>query len=289
MNINGSEQRDSCHLSLIRFFGLTILISWGLWIPEAAYARGFSPVYISVFLSVIIGGFAPSLSAIVLTALDDGPAGIGRLFKPLTHWRVSILWYAAALFLPLLIIVCAMLLSSLWGMPPSILFGNINWVSVIPLFLFTMIFGGPLGEEIGWRGYLLPHLLKSKGDRLAGLIVGIVWGLWHLPLFFIPDSVQARVPIAWFMSSILAESLIYTWLYQRTGGSLLIMIIFHAAINTWARSLLFAAIEKGTLPLLITFVLEIILGIGLALFAFPNSEKNVERCAPVNPPRKSGC
>jgi membrane protease YdiL (CAAX protease family) len=136
-----------------------------------------------------------------------------------------------------------------------------NWRVIFVLFLFTLLFGGPLGEEIGWRGYTLPRLLVNRNALLASLIVGVLWGLWHLPLFWIQGSLQADIPIVWFLVSILAESILYTWVHIHTRGSLLLAILFHAAINTWAKLILLPLLADSLSPLLLTFGLEIVLAV----------------------------
>jgi hypothetical protein len=107
----------------------------------------------------------------------------------------------------------------------------------------------------------LPHLLVNRGTLLASLTVGIFWGLWHLPLFWIQGTVQADIPVIWFMVSILAESLLYTWVYNHTENSLLLMCLFHTSINAWAKLILLPVLTNDLQPLLLTFGLELVVAI----------------------------
>jgi membrane protease YdiL (CAAX protease family) len=128
--------------------------------------------------------------------------------------------------------------------------------------------GGPLGEELGWRGYALPRLSAAQTPLIASIIVGILWGLWHLPLFWIRDSIQADIPIAWFMVSIVAESILYTWVYRHTQGSVLLVGLFHAAINTWAKIFLLPLLTNGMNSVLeLTFGLEVVLATTVVILA----------------------
>jgi membrane protease YdiL (CAAX protease family) len=87
------------------------------------------------------------------------------------------------------------------------------------------------GEEIGWRGYALPRLADAVGLRAAGLILGMIWALWHLPLFLIQGTDSTGQPFAIFFLAVTAVSVAMTWLYLKTGGSLLLTMLMHAAIN----------------------------------------------------------
>jgi membrane protease YdiL (CAAX protease family) len=97
----------------------------------------------------------------------------------------------------------------------------------------VLLLGGPLGEEFGWRGYALPVLQDRLGWRAASLGLGLVWGVWHLPLFFIDGTAQAHIPLALFQLSVVAMSVVFAWLGNRTAGSVVAALLFHTAINFW--------------------------------------------------------
>jgi membrane protease YdiL (CAAX protease family) len=255
---NPDKQRN---ISIIIFFVMTYAFSWTLWIPMALSSQNKLPIQISPFLGIIIGGMGPSISAIILILAELGTPGIGILLKRLIKWRVAIQWYLFIFFIPAVIIVIAIIFYSLFEKVPLNIPNIGDWRIVILMTLLTFIIGGPIGEELGWRGYALPKLLETRSPLLASIILGVGWGMWHLPLFWIPGSLQADIPPFWFMISIIAESILYTWIYNNSGGSLLLMVLFHTSINTWAKLLLFPAITNSILPIIFTFILETVIAL----------------------------
>ena len=99
--------------------------------------------------------------------------------------------------------------------------------------------------------------------------MGALWGIWHLPLFWIHGSLQSDVPVTWFMTSILAEAILYTWVYNNTGSSLLLVCLFHTAINAWAKLILLPALAADLHPLLIAFGMELAIAIVIIILAGP--------------------
>lgn len=98
-----------------------------------------------------------------------------------------------------------------------------------------VVVGGPLGEEFGWRGYAGPVLQDRLGWRAAslGLGLGLVWGVWHLPLFFIDGTAQAHIPPALYLLRVVAMSIVFAWLANRTAGNVVAALVLHTAINFW--------------------------------------------------------
>ena len=107
--------------------------------------------------------------------------------------------------------------------------------------------GGPIAEELGWRGFALPRLQARIGALAAGLVIGVAWGLWHLPFFLFGEgaSVVGGMPFVWYVLLIVAWSVLMTWVYNNTRGSVLLAILFHAAINTTMGSLGLAQASEG--------------------------------------------
>lgn len=104
------------------------------------------------------------------------------------------------------------------------------------ILLQITVLGGPLGEELGWRGYALPVMAQGLGWRAASIVLGVVWGLWHLPLFWMPGMAQAYLPMGLFMAGSVGLSVVFARLAVNTGFSVLPAILMHSAINTgfWA-------------------------------------------------------
>ncbi len=128
-------------------------------------------------------------------------------------------------------------LHALLGGPAPFFSPTVPWF-VLPLaFLFNLLFGGPLNEEVGWRGYALPRLQADWGALRSSFVLGLLWVFWHLPVFFIAGTSQSEMPFVAFALWVVALSILFTWVYNGTGGSLLLVILAHGAVNFVAGSL----------------------------------------------------
>jgi membrane protease YdiL (CAAX protease family) len=130
----------------------------------------------------------------------------------------------------------------------------------LPLIL---LLGGPMGEEFGWRGYALPLLQDRFGWRAASLGLGLVWGLWHLPLFFIDGTSQAHIPLALFLLSVVAMSVLFSWLVNRTAGSVVAALVLHTAINFWPTVVLVLPTEASYRVYALVVAMLVLLALGM--------------------------
>lgn len=229
--------------AFVAFVLLAVLISWFPW-----YVGG------SGFLV-----FGPSIAGVIIIAATRGKAGLQDLGQRFLRWRVGWRWWLIALFISGVIDLLAIGINvALGGQVPSFAFFRQEWYLIPVVFLITLL-GGPLGEEFGWRGFALPHLQRRWNPTVASVIIGVVWALWHLPLFFQAGSIHAEMGLALLPVFILGEialATIITWVYNRTGSSLLVGgIILHNADNFWASALLTddtvsAVIQGGTTSVL---------------------------------------
>jgi membrane protease YdiL (CAAX protease family) len=184
-------------------------------------------------LLVVAGTFAPSVSAVLVTATKSGGAGVRALLGRFLKWRVGLGWYAVALFGPPALMLAAVgPYAALGGTVPDFP-GPSQWPLIVVYFALMLLVGGPLGEELGWRGFALPRLQASRSALWASAVLGVVWAFWHLPLFFVPGLPQAQVPFVLFVVQIVALSVIFTWAYNGSGGSLPVVLLLHASVNTW--------------------------------------------------------
>ena len=208
------------------FFALTFGLSWSLWIPAALAS---SPAEVPAVWG--LGSFGPSVAGVVMVGLCHGSAGLQNLGRRLVRWRVRLRWYALALGFPFAMAAGVVLLDqALRGVPLTL--APLIPAAQIPVILFVvLVLGGPLNEELGWRGFALPVLQQQHSPLRASLLLGIGWAIWHLPLFWIPGASQAGLPVAPILAQIVALSVLFTWLYNRTRGSLLLALLFHAALN----------------------------------------------------------
>lgn len=219
------------------YFLLSFLLAWAVWIPVGLFVPQAATAYI------LPGAWAPTISALVLTAVLDGRAGVRRLLRGVLKWRVAWYWYVVAILGPTLVVCAAILVHLLLGgtAPPltaiAARFGLpaervMLVLGLLPLVFVTTIFaGGPIAEELGWRGYAQPRLQAHVGPTFAGLVIGVLWGFWHLPLFFFLPSATGDTPLGWFVPLTTAWGVLFGWLYNQTDGSVLLCILFHAGIN----------------------------------------------------------
>ena len=208
---------------LAAFFVMAFLFSW----------IAVSPLILNDTLPVepfqILGALAgPTLSAIIVTAILDGRQGIRVFLKRYLQWRAGFVWWLFVLFGILISLntVAAIILGiSVW----TEFFKNIGMV--LPTYLITLLVGvilGPLWEEPGWRGFALPRMQRQFGPIIGTLILGVLWALWHLPGY--PGGWMTIGIIPLIISSV-AFSIIATWVYNNTRGSILLMILLHSSSN----------------------------------------------------------
>lgn len=218
--------------SLLKFFALTYIGSWILWIASAVILRVATPqpsgfLAISGFL-YLLGVFAPSLVALALTARADGRAGTLALLRPTVNWCVGARWYVFAVgYMAAIKLAAAILLRIATGAWPA--FGQ----EPVYIMAIAIVFSTPVqaGEEIGWRGYALPRLSAHFGLSSASIVLGVIWACWHLPFFFISGTDKTGQSFPLYLLSVTALSVAMAWLYWRTDRSLLLTMLMHAAIN----------------------------------------------------------
>lgn len=227
--------------AVLTFFTLTFVLSWSAWFAAAALAGGHAAPRALGALSLVrgslflLGTFAPAIIALILSWRGWGAGSDGRqesgaldLLRRIGRWRVGARWYVfALLYMAVIKLLVALILRVATGAWPP--FGETR-----PLFLLAaVVFSAwaQAGEELGWRGFALPRLTSKFGLVGASLLLGIVWALWHLPLFFLPagDTYGQSFPL--FLAELVAMSVTLAWLYWRTGGSVLLVMILHSAIN----------------------------------------------------------
>jgi len=183
-----------------------------------------------------LSNFGPALGALIVVDIAEGLDGVKKLIRSLFQWRVKYVWYLAVLLGPALTMVFAVLLYNAFIGNGSAQSLN-DWLSAFPqhlivivsVFIFMMV--GIWGEEIGWRGFALPKLQKAYHPLLASLILGAIWAVWHLPLFFIEGSPQAQIGMPYFFLATLGYSILYSWIYNGSRESLFMIWLLHSMNN----------------------------------------------------------
>lgn len=215
------------------FFGLTFALSWAVWVPMMVLKIDH-PIY-------KLGTFGPVIVALLLTAICEGREGVRSLAQRLLVWRVSVFWYLFSFFSTAVVALIAIGLHVLLGGEAGAFNDPAQLYLVIPAFLYVL-FTSVVGEEIGWRGYALPRLQARSSALGASITLGLIWGIWHLPLFWMAGNFHQHIPVSLFLLQTTGFSVLYTWMWNNTRGSLLMPHLFHAASNT----------TLGVLPILPT-------------------------------------
>lgn len=258
------QQRAGALSAIFAFFGLTFVWSWSIGI-FAQQSMAQSPVMGTVF--AMVSGFGPSLAGIAVVFLFSGRVGLSKWLTRCLNWRIDWRWYAVAFFLPPAIMLLAITIHAAVGgtIPTSPAVGHIPLA--IANFALVLLVGGPLGEEFGWRGYALPALTAKFGWRPASLIIGVIWGFWHLPLFFMASTPQAHMPILGFIVSTVAQSVIFAWLFRHCGQSILPALVMHTSINAWMNIIPIIPASSDTQPFAIMIVIQTLIAAVLMLRA----------------------
>lgn len=238
---------------LAAYFILAYLITWLGVSPLVAAGLGLiSPSVPDAWHA--IGALGPIVAAFAVTALVSGRRGVGHLLRSMARLRVGIWWWLAAALSPFALFIGSALLLRLFGQPwPDLgllarTFGDSNWL--FGAFFAAIVYG--LGEEPGWRGFALPRLQRRRNALAASAILTIFWVLWHIPFFAYRYHLGA-VDFVFFVLGIFAGAIWLTCLYNATGGSVLMVILWHIA---WNAVNLFAAVVSG--PLVAMLTMEVI-------------------------------
>ncbi len=243
--------------SVLAFFIVTYFISWILWLPLILF--GESNI-------LILGTFGPTISAMILTLFLEGTLGIKMILKRFTIWRVGGFWYLFSFLSTACVVLITITAFRIFGNKEFIFNDIRQWYLIIVAFVYVL-FLSVLGEEIGWRGFALPRLQKRYSALTSSIIIGVVWGLWHLPLFFVKGNFHQTIPVILFMIQAIALSIIYTWIYNSTKGSLLLVHLFHTASNVTLGILPILPVDVGgdIRPLWMTVIILLILSIAIVI------------------------
>jgi len=225
-NFTEGRVRSSLPASLFLFFTVAFALMWLLFLAVA-----FIPIPAGSPLGrglILLGAFAPALAAVAVTFRTEGRTGVITLLRRIVQWRVSAKYYVFALgFMVAIKLTAALIYRASTSSWPRF---DTSHSYLIPV---AIAFSTPFqaGEEIGWRGYALPQLAQRFGFGNASVLLGAIWGVWHLPQFFIRDADSYQQSFLVFVLQVTAMSVVFAWLYLRTEGSLLLTMLLHASIN----------------------------------------------------------
>ena len=222
--------------ALLSYFLITFAFSWTIYFTLVAMQYGWMDLRLPRWIHYL-ASFGPAIAALTVTAVTSGSTGLRGMWNRMTKWRVGRGYAAFAVLSPFSIFLVAALIARLikGAWPDWYLLGQANYLpylgwGVLPLWLITFGFG----EETGWRGFALPALQKSMSISRATLTLALVWMLWHAPAFFYLDtfrSLGGLIIIPGFLVGVLFGAVLLTWLYNGTGGSILMVAIWHALFD----------------------------------------------------------
>jgi membrane protease YdiL (CAAX protease family) len=256
--------------NLIAGILLMFIFTWPIDLANAGLLHFKVPYVISITF-----GWGIIFASLIMTSLALGKDGIVRLIQRFLIWRVGWMWYLAAFLLLPTIYLSAVLIHAAWTGSPidfstvaaHIIFGaSANLPTfILPFFIFDFLTNG---EEMGWRGYVLPRLQAKYSALVSSVILGAIWGLWHLPRYLAPENSSS---FALGTLKIFAEAILYTWIYNNTKGSLLLTTIMHATGNTAGVFLPMANTLSGSNlgVLVIAIVIEVMIAVLVTVVAGP--------------------
>ena len=214
--------------------------SWFFWLPSALMAEGITlPSGLLGYFnwSFRLGGWGPLIAALVVTFWDLRMDGVKALLKRGVKFRFGIIWYLIALLLFPIIIGGSLLLAVASGESLHDMEAFAEPIAIPISFIVIFFTGGPLQEEFGWRGFAQDRLQGKWSALVASIVVGAMWGLWHLPLFFVPEmGFYYQRPIWGLVLTTILISIPIAWVYNNTGRSILAAMLMHTSFN-WAHYL----------------------------------------------------
>jgi uncharacterized protein len=235
---------------LVAFFVLTYALTWG-----------FLPLG-------IFGTTGPLVAAVIILAITEGRMGLRDLGSRMIRWRVGWIWYALAIGLPLTVHLLTVGLNVALGAGAPSLAQFSPLSGIILVFVVRLIdpLDGPMGEEPGWRGFAQPRLQANRSPLLATLILALLVASWHLPLWVLPQFGLSSVDILSDFLATVAVTYWYVWLFNHTGGSVLMTLVAHATEGSIQTEQLWTAgAAAGRMSLLYAFVWCVV-GMSLVIF-----------------------
>jgi len=261
-----TESINQSKNSLILFFVLTFILSWIIWLPGVLVTFGILTVTFDDIVYVIlnvVGGSCPTIVGLFLFYRDGGMDKIKEVLRSgISPWRISKVWWIPLIFLIPVLNATALLLGVLSGSPMPELLMLQQWYLIPILFIAGFIpFSNAFREEFGWRGYAIDGLQTRWNALTTSIIIGLAWGLWHLPLRYFPGAMEvyANNPIWVFMLNAITISIMMTWFYNNNKGSIFTAVVFHVMINITPSIFPFGQTELGIYYNMILYLVAAVL------------------------------
>lgn len=230
------------------YFAIVYILAWIVWIPLVLARQGASGEQVNLSLTLLAGA-SPGVAATLVAWASHGREGVKHLWQRLIRWRISPLWYLAALFIPAVLVMTSTILIILFKSRPPGYLANFQPVSLLTglvIYIPMAVF-----EEVGWRGIAQPGLQKKMSSFGACVILGLGWSFWHFPYFLIPefsffplDSLQGFLSgFAIYALGTIPTCILIAWLFNNSNGSLILPCVFHGTNNVFAGTFLIPLIK----------------------------------------------
>ncbi len=234
------------------FVVTSYLLSWVFWIPAVLNYRAdprITPLGLGLTL---IGAYGPTIAAFLFTARSGGRPAVRALLARYVKFDAGLIWPVLALGIPFVVFFGGIALKAIGGAElPAPSWGALTTAALVGRVAFALPFG-PLAEEAGWRGFLLPALQRRWNALSSSVIIGVVWTLWHLPMFWVPgvalppNVAPGLESVGIYMLGVIATSIIATFLYHSSSGSLGVAVLYHLGTNLWHQVLAPVFIGEAT-------------------------------------------
>jgi len=224
---------------LISMYVIMFTLAWAVMVPQSLYSQGIISKPLPMWLELLTG-WAPGIAAVIVASIIAGRSGVGELLGRFRVWRVGVQWYLVAFFLLAALILGGIGLQvTFGGTLPVIPAAGASAVNIALSFVILIVAGVLINtEEIAWRGFALPRLQEKYGVLVACLLLAIPEVALHLPLFFVKENpFYQTVGLVAFSAFSVAMVFIYTFVFNMSKGSLLIVTCLHASQNAWANLL----------------------------------------------------
>lgn len=254
--VNPSSSEPSPLRPVVVFFGLALLLTWGLQTPGVLAKVGILPGPSEAYMPfVVLGVFGPLLAAWISARRFEGAGAFRELLRGLYTRLPGVPWLVAALLTPVLLLSLGLLVHRAFTGGGALAYPPEQGGRVVAALMIAV------GEETGWRGFALPRLSRGVGRLKASLVIGAVWTVWHIPMFVGQETPIGLWPAMFVQLS--AGSVVFSWFYFKASGSLLVSVLMHIGVHLNNASL---ALPDDATPLIVQTIVWAVAAVALLVF-----------------------
>jgi uncharacterized protein len=249
--------------AILLFLLLSLGFSFCYWATVSIWPKAKLPQVVELFLWGLFRGFGPAVAAFIAAYYKDRNTGVQNILRSLVRWKIQPRWFVLGFAWPVLAVGAGIIAAHFFANMPLKPAAAFTPHMILVFFAMALV-DGPLGEEIGWRGFLLPELLAKMNPAVAGMLVGCIWWMWHIPLYLADGKATLWIP---YLLQTIALSLIFTWFFLRTSQSILFAIFLHNMANypIYLSRNLFPQLHNAQVGLYVYFAVVLFLGIAAAV------------------------